>query len=201
MLAALSIFGGPRSRAMLGLVFASVAALGVMIGVLLGLAGGGQAPPAQRGPTPHAIQPAADSPTPTSTGPTERADSDVEPGRRNDVGYFLGSTQEGDGVHITFDRVQVLTGADATAHAQKHDKSPPASGILIVNENPKTRELVLAPDVAVLGGVQLAGSSEPQQIPLETLLASLADKGATTVLDVSYDELGYVTEVREKTVP
>ena len=68
---------------------------------------------------------------------------------------------------MSFDRVQLLRGDAAEKYAREHggDSEAARSG-LIVNENPRTRDLVLAPDVKVLGGVQLAASSDPEPVPL-----------------------------------
>ena len=188
-----------RTYVMVTLMLVAVAVVGLATGGLVGLAGGGQEPRARRTTTPQAALAATPSASPEHS--RQPADSEVEPGRRNDVGYFLAASQEGDGVHVTFDRVQVLAGAAAIAYARKQNQPPPPGGILVVNENPRTRELVLSPDVEISGGTQLAGSAGLQEISVQTLLEALSDKGRTTVLDISYDDLGYVTEVTEKQLP
>jgi hypothetical protein len=100
---------------------------------------------------------------------------------------------------VSFDRVQLLRGDAAEKYAKEHggDSEAARSG-LIVNENPRTRDLVLAPDVKILGGVQLAASSDPEQVPLKTLLDALDSKGSSIPLELRYDKLGYVVRVTEK---
>lgn len=189
-----------RTRVMVALVLAGVAVVGLVVGALVGLAGGGRPEPTQQTAKQAAVLASKAAATP-SASPTERADSDVEPGRRKDIGLFLAATQEGDGIHITFDRVQLLAGAKAIDYAKKHNQPPPPGGLLVVNENPRKRKLVLSPEVTITAGQRLAGTAEPQEISVETLLAALGEKGASTVLDVTYDELGYVVAVEEKSLP
>ena len=110
------------------------------------------------------------------------------------------SISDPDGLtHVSFDRVQLLRGDAAEDYAKEHggDSEAARSG-LIVNENPRTRDLVLAPDVKILGGVQLAASSDPEPVPLKTLLDALDSKGSTIPLELGYDKLGYVVQVTEK---
>ena len=107
--------------------------------------------------------------------------------------------QDGErGVHLTFDRVQVLAGDAALDYVTRQGQPLPAGGVVVVNENPRTRELVLAPDVFVSGGPALAGTPGPTELSVDELLSALGNKGRTTVLDLSYDPLGYVVDVREK---
>jgi hypothetical protein len=158
-----------RTYALIALMFGGVALVGVSTGVLTSLAGSGPPPPVRRTASQAVVTPSPDpTPSASDTPPSRPADSDVEPGRRTDIGYFLSARKEDDGVHTTFDRVQLR-----------------ASGV--VNENPRTRELVLAQDVAVAGG-------------LDRLLQELPDEGRTRLLELSYDALGYVIEIREKSV-
>lgn len=180
---AISTLDRHQTRVMLGIVLGSVAAVGLSTGVLIGLAGGGQEPPPTPTPPRQAVIAPSDTPTPSSQAPTEPADSDVEPGRRSDVGVFVSAREEDDGIHVTFDRVQVV------------------SGVEVINQNPKTRELVMSPQVAVFGGVHLAGSAQLQQISVQQLMGALPVVGSDTVLELTYDDLGYVVEVKEKQLP
>lgn len=153
-------------------------------------------------PTPST--PTAESSSPS--GPTARADTDLEPGTRSDVGYLIGSRSRTDGTHVNFDRVQVITGKStgkshgksAQKGAKKGVQRPSTGGDVIINQNSRIRDLVLSPEVQVYGQVQLAGTTETQRIPVSTLLAALPVKGRTVPLDLRYDALGYVIEIRER---
>lgn len=160
-----------RTYVLVGLVLGGVALVGVSTGVLVGLAGSDQPEPARRTTSQALVAPSEAAPSPTASArrPTTPADSDIEPGRRSDVGYFLAASTQDDGVHVTFDRVQLV-----------------ATGV--VNQNARTRELVLAPDVVVPGG-------------LEPLLDALPTEGSVRLLELAYDSLGYVTEIHAKSVP
>ena len=103
---------------------------------------------------------------------------------------------------MTFDRVLLLMGEDAKAYAKAHNKKKPKKdGVLLVNDNDLTRDLVLAPDVKVQGSRQLAGSPDLQPVPLTTLLDTIASQGSGLLLDLTYDKLGYVTKVQEHDLP
>ena len=47
------------------------------------------------------------------------------------------------------------------------------------------------------GAQFLAGSTTLQPVSLKTLLDTVASQGADLLLDLTYDDLGYVTKVRE----
>ena len=129
-----------------------------------------------------------------------RADSDVERGRTEDIGYLLGARVGDEGLlHVVFDRVQLLRGDAAAEHARRTGGDPEeARDGLVVNENPRTRDMVLAPDVRVLGGVELAASSDLEPVPVQTLLDAIDREGGSLPLELQYDDLGYVVEVRER---
>src|SRR6185295_18512406 len=110
------------------------------------------------------------SPSPTDS-PSKRSASEIERGTTSDIGYFIGASDKGDGTHVTFDRVLLLMGQPARDYAKAHKKKKPKKdGVLLVNDNPLTRDLVLSPDVKVVGAQQLTGSPTPTPVPLQTLL-------------------------------
>jgi hypothetical protein len=174
------------------------AVVGLGVGSLLSLTGGGGTVT-----SPPTSTPGTSSSSPSSTArPSERAASEIERGTTSDIGYFMGARDENDGTHVTFDRVLLKLGKDARKYAKAYHKKPPGpDGTLLVNDNNLTRDLVLAPDVKVLGAQQLAGSPELQRVPLHTLLDRVASHGADLLLDLTYDDLGYVTKVQEHDLP
>lgn len=204
---------GDRTVVMVALVLTAVALVGVGTGFLVGLAGtgsrGGSTSPQPAGPPSRGGTegPAAPSPSGSRTDqpsgrPTTRADSDVERGRTSDLGYFLGADQRPDGLHVTFDRALLFFGDEARRVAKDRGlTSQVRHGALLVNQNPLTRDMVLAPDVRILGGRLLAGSQEPEPVPTEKLLSTVATRGEDVLLDLRYDRLGYVVEVRERELP
>jgi hypothetical protein len=181
------------------LLLVAAALVGLLIGFLLSRTGSANDGAAARR-TPSSVPSGSASATATSPRPTGPSGSQIEKGLTKDIGYFLGARRDAKGqTHVSFDRVQLLTGDAAEKYAKQHggDTQTARSG-LIVNENPRTRDLVLAPDVKILGGVQLAASSDPEQVPLQTLLDALDSKGSTISLELRFDKLGYVVQVTEK---
>ena len=186
----------PRRRAaFVAVLLVASAVVGLGAGSLLGLAGGGG--------TIEATSPGTSSPSASSTArPRTRASSEIEPGTTSDIGYFVGARDENDGTHVTFDRVLLKLGKDARKYAKTYHKKPPGpNGILLVNDNALTRDLVLAPDVKVFGAQQLTGAPALQSVPLQTLLDRVAIHGSDLLLDLTYDNLGYVTKVQEHDLP
>jgi hypothetical protein len=188
----------PRRRAaFVALLLAGTAVVGLGAGSLLGMTDDG-APVVTAKPETSSPSP---SPTPTST-PTKRAASEIERGTTSDVGFFLASRDKDDGTHVTFDRVLLLSGKEAKAYAKAHHtKAPKKDGVLLVNDNTLTRDLVLSPDVKVQGSQQLAGSATLQPVSLQTLLDTVGSNGSALLLDLTYDDLGYVTKVKEHVLP
>jgi hypothetical protein len=190
----------PRRRvAFVAALLAVSAVVGLGVGSLLGVTGGGRKVTATPTSTPG--ESASASPA-TTASPTERSASEIERGTTSDIGYFLAARTENDGTHVTFDRVLLKLGKDARKYAKAYHKKPPGpDGILLVNDNNLTRDLVLAPEVKVLGAQQLANSPDPQPVPLKTLLDRVAGHGSRLLLDLTYDDLGYVTKVQEHDLP
>jgi hypothetical protein len=188
----------PRRRAaFVALLLAGTAVAGLGAGSLLGMVDDRATVVAD---PPGTTSPSA-SPSPTAS-PSKRAASEIERGTTSDIGFFLASHDKNDGTHVTFDRVLLLSGKDAKAYAKAHhEKAPKKDGVLLVNDNDLTRDLVLGPDVKVLGSQQLAGSATLQPVSLQTLLDKVASNGSGLLLDLTYDDLGYVTKVKEHVLP
>lgn len=188
----------PRRRAaFVAALLVGTAIAGLGAGSLVGMVDDGATVAA---PSPGTSSPPA-SPSSTPSA-TKRAASEIERGTTSDVGYFLASRTKNDGTHVTFDRVLLLSGKDAKDYAKAHHtKKPKRDGFLLVNDNGLTRDLVLAPDVKVLGAQQLAGSTTLQPVSLETLLDTVASHGSGLLLDLTYDDLGYVSKVKERDLP
>jgi hypothetical protein len=134
--------------------------------------------------------------------PTTPAASQIDRGTRTDIGYLVGAHQKADGTHVILDRVILKLGRDAQAYARATGKPRPAPGdVLLVNDNPLTRDLVLAPDVRVVGTRSLAVSTSPTEVTLRRLLDTIAAQGRNVLLDLRYDRLGYVVEISERDLP
>jgi hypothetical protein len=189
-----------RNVILAALLFVAVALVGLGAGFLLSLtANGNDGTSARRTPSSSASG-SATSTSATPPRPTGPSGSEIEKGLTKDLGYFLGARRGAGGLtHVAFDRVQLLRGDAAEKYADEHGGDPvTARSGLIVNENPRTRDLVLAPDVKVFGEVQLAASSDLERVPLQTLLDALDSKGSTIPLELRFDKLGYVVQVTEK---
>jgi hypothetical protein len=192
----------PRRRtAFVALLLVASAIVGLGFGAVVSWAGGDGTVAAGEPSDPPTTSTSSPSPSPT-TSPTKRSASEIERGTTSDIGYVIGASDKGDGTHVTFDRVLLLMGQPAHDYAKAHKKKKPKKdGVLLVNDNPLTRDLVLAPDVQVVGAQQLTGSPTPTRVPLQTLLDAVASHGADILLDLTYDKLGYVTKVQEHDLP
>jgi hypothetical protein len=185
-----------------GVVLGAAAIVGLGVGLLLGFAGEGDTTATPVTPTVTTAPGSSPSPSSTSAGPTDRAASQIEPGLRKDVGYLVAYRRADDGVHVTFDRVVLRTGQAARDYARRYHKPPPGpNGVLLVNDNDRKRDLVLSPDVTVLGTRALAGTSTPSEVALKTLRDAIRSQGHSLLMDLRYDELGYVVQVREHDLP
>ena len=142
------------------------------------------------------------APTSPTASPTARAASEIERGTTSDIGYFIGARNENDGTHVTFDRVLLLLGQQARDYAKAHHKKKPKKdGVLLVNDNGLTRDLVAAADPAGAAAVDRGGRALCGPVPLQALLDMVASHGADLLLDLTYDDLGYVTKVHEHDLP
>lgn len=184
--------GGKVALAIGLLVVVALAGLG--IGWLLAATGGSSNTPGTSGSA---------APTPSTSASTAGVKgSEIEAGRTTDFGYFLSATDKAGATHITFDRAQLFVGKAADDYAKSHHmKTPVPNGYLLLNVNPKTRDLVLGPQVTVTGTRYLANSSQPVPVSLQTLLAALPAHGKQMPLDVKYDARGFVTSVSERFFP
>jgi hypothetical protein len=194
--------GGPGGKiVMVAALLIVVAAAGLGIGWLVASLGGGGSANAGGQPTPSTSASTSRTPTP-STSATPKTGSEIEPGRTSDFGYFLLARTRNGVTHITFDRATLLTGKAANDYAKAHKmESPVPNDYLIVNENPKTRDLVLGPKVAVTGTTVMANSSQPVPVSLSTLLTAIKDHGPQMPVNVTYDKRGFVVAVAEHWFP
>jgi hypothetical protein len=206
---------GPEHQhtgALVGLVFAAVALVGLGTGFLVGWAGDGSPQDVASGSTSSTASPSSPSPSSESpssespsgspskkTKPTTRAASEIERDRRNDLGYVVGARLAGDGMHVSFDRALLFFGQDARREARSRGlQGQLRDGRLLVNQNPLLRDLVLSPDVRVLGGPRLANSGTLEPVPLESFLDAVGAGGSELLLELRFDRLGYLVEIREK---
>jgi hypothetical protein len=190
----------PRRRAaFVAALLVASAVLGLGAGALLSVAGNGDTKTTSTSTPAASSRPAS----PSTTGrPTERAASEIKRGTTSDIGYFTAARAGNDGTHVTFDRVLLLSGQAARDYAKaNHKKKPKQDGVLLINDNNRTRDLVLAPDVKVLGARQIAGAATLEPVDLQTLLDKVVGHGADLLLDLTYDNLGYVTKVQEHDLP
>jgi hypothetical protein len=195
----------PHTGALVALVFVAVALVGLGTGFLVGWAGSGSPAPADAVAQPtsssssSSASPKASPSNTKKATPRGRADSEIERGRRNDLGYVVGARQDADGMHVTFDRAVLYFGADARRAARQLGlRDQLVNGRLLVNQNDLKRDLVLAPNVEILGQQQLAGSSSPKRVSLQQFLDAVANRGQAILLDLQFDRLGYVVTIRER---
>ena len=194
--------GGPGGKiVMVAALLIVVAAAGLGIGWLVASLGGGGSNGAGDQPSPSTSASTSASPK-SSASATPRTGSEIEPGRTADFGYFLLARTRNGVTHITFDRATLLTGKAANDYAKAHKmESPVPNDYLIINENTKTRDLVLGPEVAVTGTTVMANSTEPVPVSLSTLLTAIKDHGSQMPVDVKYDKNGFVIAVAERFFP
>jgi hypothetical protein len=125
---------------------------------------------------------------PASTTSTTEAD---EPGAAafgegRHFGFVKAVGGSGDDRTISFDLAQLLTGDEADeAAAEAGDIEPGEevpNDVFVRNENPRLRELPVAPDAVIRGSIQLNGESPPLQPAtfddIEQFLAESPDDSA-----------------------
>lgn len=204
----------PRTRPALAVaVLVAVALLAALLTVLLRPAGnGGGQPTATPGPaaTPPAVTagPTAAAPAPAKPAPAAPSTPTrpAHDGVLQETGYLTAAHIRDGQLTITVDRVIFLTGDEAT---QANGGVPPDNDHLIINDNPKLRTYVVAPDAAlvgvtVLGGDDSATSAEP--ITAQELVDRTRqelDLGGFPLVDVSHRSAtdATVTAVHERYVP
>jgi hypothetical protein len=129
--------------------------------------------------------------------------SEIEAGRRSDFGYARRAKKVGDLVHLSFDRANLLTGEKAIAYSRAKgmgDDVP--NDYIIANDNPKLRNLVLAPSVVITGtGVLANGSVEPKPVTLAAFIAALQRYDDGIPVNITYDKQRRVVKIAEPFFP
>ena len=129
--------------------------------------------------------------------------SEIEAGRRSDFGYARRAKKVDDLVHLSFDRANLLTGKKAIAYSRAKgmgDDVP--NDYIIANDNPKLRNLVLAPSVVITGtGVLANGSVEPKPVTLAAFIAALQRYDDGIPVNITYDKQRSVVKIAEPFFP
>ena len=161
-------------------------------------------------PTAVATIPTTAPTTPATTGPTPtpRSSATPAPGSK-DFGYFPSTVSSSPPV-LEFDRALFLTGKDADKASAAHGgESPVPNDYYIQNDSKLLRRLTLAPDVTVIGSLQLNSfvtkddySTDPEKHTLKDLLAFLrTSEGPRTPWHLTYGTGGRVSTVEEQYLP
>jgi len=126
-----------------------------------------------------------------------------------DFGYFPSIASESPPA-LDFDRALFLTGKDADKASAAHGgESPVPNDYYIQNDSKLLRRLALAPDVQVIGSLQLNSfvtkddySNEPKKHMVKDLLAFLkTSEGRRTPWHLTYGAGGQVSKVEEQYIP
>ena len=137
----------------------------------------------------------------TSASALHAQTSAVEPGRKTDFGYVR-SIKSVDGVtHLAFDRAQLLTGKKAIAYSISKgmgDEVP--NDYIVVNDNGKLRDLVLAPSAKVYGTGILRNTTEPVPVTLQEFAKAVA-KYKDVPVNITYDKQLRVVRMAEQFFP
>jgi hypothetical protein len=169
----------PRATAV---TLAAAAALGLLVGALIGAAGGshegGAGAELSAGRPeipPFVVRPPTSTPRPDHPSP--------------DLGNLTGLRQRNGAPVLLFDRV-TLRGSDKT-------------GYTVDNQGQRIRQRRMADVVKVIGGEKLTRQPEPKDIPLETLLSYLtaSAKDDPLLVWLQYDDDGRIAEIREQNLP
>jgi hypothetical protein len=180
----------------------ALAGLAVLMAAALA-ACGSNTPDPQPSPTPPAAAPPS-TPTPTqpATRPAAKA-ATATPG--SDFGFIRSWTAKAGTFYLRFDRAVLLTGKAADDASAAHGgESPVPNDYYIQNDNPRLREVVIGDQARVIGSQQLTGSPGPNPSSLKALLSFVHNGGpqvAATPFHLTYDDNGFVTQVREQYVP
>lgn len=136
-------------------------------------------------------------------GSPSAATSAVEPGRTSDFGFARSAKKVGDAVHLSFDRANLLTGDKAVAYSRAKgmgDEVP--NDYIIANDNPKLRNLVLAPSCTITGtGILANGSTDPKPVTLAAFLAALKRYDEGIPVKINYDRQRRVVKIAEPFFP
>ena len=137
-----------------------------------------------------------------ATGPATEA-ATATPG--SDFGFIRSWTAKTGTIYLRFDRAVLLTGKAADAASAAHGgESPAPNDYYIQNDNPRLREVVIGDQATVIGSQQLTGSPGPNPSSLKALLSFVHNGGpqlAATPFHLTYDDNGFVTQVREQYLP
>ena len=186
----------------------AIAALAILTAVTLTGCGGirHRRPPAQPGPA--GPPPPRRTPTPTQPTADRRAGpaaSPATPDPGSDFGFIRSWTAKTGTFYLRFDRAVLLTGKAADAASAAHGgESPVPNDYYIQNDNPRLREVVIADQATVIGSQHLTGSPGPNPSSLKALLTFVHNGGprlAATPFHLTYDDNGFVTQVREQYLP
>jgi hypothetical protein len=206
-----------RTAVLAGAAVLAAALVGVGAGALAALLDDGETPgppvAAGRSSTPPAQAPTTPAPTaaPSAVATvTARPTASVDvPASGTDVGHLVGGGRVEDArvaAELRFDRVQVLTGAEAERAAARDGGEVTGDGY-VVNDNPRLRTLQLLRTATVTGDASFGswagdGRSGPHPRTLDELLAFVrTQQGKETLFDVRYDRDGFVTAVVERYQP
>ena len=184
----------------------AIAALAILTAATLTACGSDTADP-----QPSPAQPAAaPTSTPTPTQPTSRpasrpAASPATPNPGSDFGFIRSWTAKTGTFYLRFDRAVLLTGEAADDASAAHGgESPVPNDYYIQNDNPRLREVVIGDQATVIGSQHLTGSPGPNPSSLKALLTFVHHGGplvAHTPFHLTYDDNGFVTQVREQYLP
>ncbi len=157
-------------------------------------------------PTDAGTPSATTTPSGTNASPTAlpAADPADIPADRKDFGFIQKIYDKDGTTYISFDRATFLTGDAANKAAAEHGYPTPIDNdYLIVNDNPKLRELPLAAAVKVLGSGALGGGQpSPTPVTLQALIAMTASSmGGNVPFHVYFDGNGQVNTIEEQFVP
>jgi hypothetical protein len=126
----------------------------------------------------------------------------VEKGLTRDFGFLRSAAVIGGYVHLGFDRATLLTSDEANKYAAAHGmESPVPNDYLIVNADPRLRELVLAPGAVIRGTAHLGGgSTDPRPVTAAALVAALRTDHDIPVM-VTFDKALRVATLTEPFFP
>jgi hypothetical protein len=181
--------------------------LAILTAATLAACGSDTADPPPSPAQPAQAGPAATTPSkPTTARPASRpAASPTSPNPGSDFGFIRSWTAKTGTFYLRFDRAVLLTGKAADAASAAHGgESPVPNDYYIQNDNPRLRDLVLADQATVIGSQQLTGSPGPNPSSLKALLTFVHNGGpqaAATPFHLTYDDNGFVTQVREQYLP
>jgi hypothetical protein len=185
----------------------AIAALAILTAATL-TACGSDTPDPQ--PSPAQPAPAAPSvtapPKPTPAQPASRpAPSPTTATPGSDFGFIRSWTAKAGNFYLRFDRAVLLTGKAADDASAAHGgESPVPNDYYIQNDNPRLREVVIGDQARVIGSQHLTGSPGPNPSSLKALLTFVHNGGpqlAATPFHLTYDDNGFVTQVREQYLP